>query len=409
MCMAKRLHHLSELSDIAWQRNEFYEHERDKYDLVGGVMSPFGLLYASMFEGEESLVDCIGDGLEFAGEFGSMASLPELIGARISSFKPGDKYSTYLLRGHSPTPQPVRYTSFRPRYFSSLPITSSTEELRGVTSAGNEVYVVVHGMGLLASLAKMGTLTDSDAGFTFSESDFHNFLEGKLPCGKDIPVYSYNEWNQALIGNYAVVMDMPTSISEDITLSALADNPVFQMRVGGQGVAAASLPFLRKQIISSKRVENTAKNPNKYHHRNMPDYVLKHTYRQNSGLDHLPFLGDSSIENFGGTFLDLFEDGSFLNLGLRGITRKYSSFNGRMLVYGDEEIKALASDEVPDFESVVSPAVFGLFKNDLDRILLEEPSIENYQEIVSHLDNFIPSANRKKAMKKMGAFYASLI
>lgn len=189
------------------------------------------------------LPDALGRALDYAGEEGFVASLPQLLRARTHA-----PYDNEIWNIHA--------------------FTSNSEESAVRTRQGNHVAVIVHGGGVFASperfrrLYRASTGRHSEFGFTglfgakISEAEASALLDGRLPDGTDIPIVSYNELGNAASGlprRYGVVLDFDTaraSANGNIAFDALKDDPLMIARAGGAEAAEAYLDRARDRGTS---------------------------------------------------------------------------------------------------------------------------------------------------------------
>ncbi len=176
--------------------------------------------------------------LDYAGDDGFVASMPQLLRARTNAPYDNEIWST---------------PSF----------TSNSEESVARTRQGNHVVVAVHGGGIFASPERFKRLYHasvnrfSELGFTglfgakISEGEAQDVVDGKLPDGSEIPVFPYNEFKRGIADlprRYAVILDFETaknSKSGKEAFDDLKDDPLMIVRAGGVEVAAAYLDKAR--------------------------------------------------------------------------------------------------------------------------------------------------------------------
>jgi len=183
---------------------------------------------------ETHLPDALRRALEYAGADGFVASMPQLLHARVNADFDNEIWDTWFF-------------------------TSTSEESMVTTPQGNHVAVVVHGGGIFSTperfrklyLASVGR-TSLD-GFTglfgakILEQEAHDLLDGKLPDGSEIPVFSFDEFKQGaadLPRRYAVVMDFEmakTSKCGYASFDELKEDPLMIVRAGGVEQAAQYL------------------------------------------------------------------------------------------------------------------------------------------------------------------------
>ena len=186
---------------------------------------------------ESYLPDALRRAREYAGDDGFVASMPALLHAR----------------ANAPYDNIIWNTWFNP----------NSEESVVTTPQGNHVVVTVHGGGIFASpdrfekLFRANTNRFCEVGFTglfagkITEREAHDVLNGRLPDGTEIPVYSYDEFLQGVANfprHYAVVMDFETAKKCRCGYEAfddLKDDPLMIVRAGGVEPAAAYLDKAR--------------------------------------------------------------------------------------------------------------------------------------------------------------------
>ncbi len=193
---------------------------------------------------ESHLPDALRRALEFAGDDGYVASMPQLLHARANA-------------------------SYDNEIWNTRSFTSNSEESVVRTTQGNHVVVAVHGGGIFASPERFKKLyhanvnRSSEFGFTglfgakISEREAHDVVEGKLPDGAEIPVFPFDEFKRGVADlprRYAVVLDLETarkSNSGPETFDNLKDDPLMIVRAGGVNAAAAYLDKARDRNRSS--------------------------------------------------------------------------------------------------------------------------------------------------------------
>ena len=177
--------------------------------------------------------------LEYAGDDGFVASLPALLHARANAPYDNIIWNTWF--------------------------SSNSEESLLTTPQGNHVVVTVHGGGIFGSPQRFEKLFRADTsrfcevGFTglfagkITEREAHDVLRGKLPDGTEIPVFSFDEFNQGITDlprHHAVVMDFEMARncrSGYEKFDDLKDDPVMIVRAGGVEAAAAYLDKARSR------------------------------------------------------------------------------------------------------------------------------------------------------------------
>lgn len=183
------------------------------------------------------LPDALRRALDYAGEHGFVASMPQLLHARANAPYDNIVWNTWF--------------------------SSNSEETVFRTPRGNPVLVSVHGGGIFASPERFERVYRasvdrfSPEGYTgqyaakISEGEAHGVLEGRLPDGSEIPVFPFSDLkhgNARMPRRYAVVMDFETaknSTSGYVPFDALRDEPLMIVRAGGVEAAAAYLDRAR--------------------------------------------------------------------------------------------------------------------------------------------------------------------
>ena len=183
---------------------------------------------------ETHLPNALQRALEYAGNDGYVASMPQLLHARTNAPFDNEIWDTWFF-------------------------TSNSEESMIKTPQGNHVAAIVHGGGIFSTPARFRKLylasTDrhSKDGFTglfggkILEQEAHDILDGRCPDGTEIPVYSYDEFRKGITDlprRYAVVMDFETARTSTCGLTSfdeLKDDPLMIVRAGGVDAAARYL------------------------------------------------------------------------------------------------------------------------------------------------------------------------
>jgi len=141
--------------------------------------------------------------------------------------------------------------------------TSNSEESVVTTPQGNRVVVAIHGGGIFGSPERFERVyrasvdrSNSD-GFTgqyaakISEKEAHDVLEGKLPDGTEVPVYSFDEFKQGIADlpiRYGVILDFELARQSKRgyeQFEILKDDPNMIVRAGGVEANAAYLDKYR--------------------------------------------------------------------------------------------------------------------------------------------------------------------
>ncbi len=179
------------------------------------------------------LPDALQRALDYAGDDGFVASMPQLLHARANASYDNIIWNTWF--------------------------TSNSEESVLTTPQGHLVVVTVHGGGIFATPARFRQLFHAnvsrfcDDAFTglfagkILETEAHDLLDGKLPDGSEIPVFQFDEFKRGhtdLPRRYAVVMDFATARKSKNgyePFDELQEDPVMIVRAGGVDAAAAYL------------------------------------------------------------------------------------------------------------------------------------------------------------------------
>ena len=175
--------------------------------------------------------------LEYAGDDGYVASMPQLLHARANASYDNIIWNTWF--------------------------TSNSEESVTNTPQGQRVIVAVHGGGIYASPERFertyraGVNRSNTEGFTgqyagkISEQEASDVLDGRLPDGTVVPVYSFDEFKKGVSNlpiRYAVVLDYEMARKSTRgydPFDVLKDEPNFIVRAGGVEAAAAYLDKAR--------------------------------------------------------------------------------------------------------------------------------------------------------------------
>ena len=142
------------------------------------------------------LPDAMRRALEYAGEDGFVASMPQLLRARANAPYDNIVWNTWF--------------------------SANSEESVTRTPHGHAVMIAIHGGGIFSSPERFERVYRADVdhsnseGYTgeyaakISQREASDVLEGKLPDGSEIPVYPFGEFKQGVAGlprRYAVVME----------------------------------------------------------------------------------------------------------------------------------------------------------------------------------------------------------
>jgi hypothetical protein len=175
--------------------------------------------------------------LEYAGDDGFVASMPQLLHARANAPYDNIIWNTWF--------------------------TSNSEESVVKTPQGNRVVVAVHGGGIFASPERFERVyrasvdRSNSEGFTgqyaakISEREARDVLQGKLPDGTEIPVFQFDEFKRGVANlprRYAVILDFEMARKSTRgydPFDVLKDEPNMIVRAGGVEPLAAYLDKAR--------------------------------------------------------------------------------------------------------------------------------------------------------------------
>ncbi len=191
---------------------------------------------AAMFY-DSYLPDALCRALEYAGDDGFVASLPQFLKARVDADYDNELWNNWFF--------------------------PNTEENLVNTPGGNRVIVTVHGGGVFSTperyerLFRASTDRNSEYGFTglfagkLSRREARGVLAGRMPDGAEVPVYAFDEFRRGvddLPRRYAVVTDFETARRAAcgyIDFDILRDDPVMIVRAGGAEAASRYLDKAR--------------------------------------------------------------------------------------------------------------------------------------------------------------------
>ncbi len=183
---------------------------------------------------EAHLPNALRQALEYAGEDGFVASMPQLLHARVDADYNNEIWNNWFF-------------------------TSNSEESLATTSQGTRVAVMVHGGGIFSTPDRFRKLylsnqsRASKTGFTglfgakITEHEARNLVEGRLPDGTEIPIVPIDELIRGttqLPRRYAIVMDFDLAKNSKrgyATFDELKNDPLMIARAGGVEAAAAYL------------------------------------------------------------------------------------------------------------------------------------------------------------------------
>ncbi len=186
---------------------------------------------------ESHLPNALRRALEYAGDDGFVASMPQLLHARANAPYDSIIWNTWF--------------------------TSNSEESVVTTPQGHRVVVAVHGGGIYASPERFERTyrasvdRSSPEGFTgqyagkISAREASDVLDGKLPDGAEIPVFQFDEFKRGVADlplRYGVISDFEMvrkSTRGYDPFDVLKDEPNMIVRAGGVEPLAAYLDKAR--------------------------------------------------------------------------------------------------------------------------------------------------------------------
>jgi len=192
---------------------------------------------ASFFDSH--LPNALRQALEYAGDNGCAASMPQLLHARVNASYDNIMWNTWF--------------------------TANSEESVVTTPRGNRVVVAVHGGGIFASPERFERSLYADLvrsnpeGLTgqyaakISQQETRGVLEGKLPDGTEFPIFPFDEFKRGIADlpmRYGVILDFEMaqkSKSGYEAFDALRDEPNMIVRAGGVEPLAAYLDKARNR------------------------------------------------------------------------------------------------------------------------------------------------------------------
>lgn len=185
------------------------------------------------------LPDALRRALEYAGEEGFVASMPQLLHARSQASFNNDIWNNWFF-------------------------TSNSEESTVTTPQGNHAAIVVHGGGIFSTPERFRKLylasvnRESLDGFTglfgakILPEEARDIQDGKLPDGTEIPIYPFDEFKSGiddLPNRYGVIMDFSLakeSIRGFASFDQLKEDPLMIARAGGVEAATSYLDAAKK-------------------------------------------------------------------------------------------------------------------------------------------------------------------
>ena len=202
----------------------------------GNRMVPATRMVAAIFFESYSTI-ALRRALRYAGDSGFVASMPQLLHARVNASYDNIIWNTWF--------------------------TANSEESVVTTPLGNHVVVTVHGGGIFATPARIERSLRADLsrsnseGLTgqyaakISEIEARDVLDGTLPDGSKIAVFQFDEFKRGIADlprRYAVVLDFEVarqSTNGYERFDALIDDPLMIVRTGGLEPLAAYLDKAR--------------------------------------------------------------------------------------------------------------------------------------------------------------------
>ena len=197
---------------------------------------------------ETYLPDALSLALEYAGSDGFVASLPQLLRARVSA-------------------------DFDNEIWRSWFFSSNSEESVVTKPDGSHAVVFVHGGGIFAQPSRFKELYHASVdrrsanGFTglfgakIHNTEAESIQKGKLADGSQFPIYSFEEIRQGVANlprRYGVIMDFEMardSACGFARFDELSEDPVMVARCGGSELALAYLQkskeFYRREEMGS--------------------------------------------------------------------------------------------------------------------------------------------------------------
>lgn len=182
---------------------------------------------------EPHIPTALGRALDYAGDNGFVASMPQLLHARANAPYDNIIWNTWF--------------------------TANSEESVVTTAQGNRVVVAVHGGGIFAKPARFERSYHADMDRSNSEgitgqyaakitdSEVRDLLQGKLPDGSEIPLYLFDEFKRGIADlplRYGVILDFELARKAKRgyeRFDILKDEPNMIIRAGGVEPLAAYL------------------------------------------------------------------------------------------------------------------------------------------------------------------------
>ena len=182
--------------------------------------------------------------IRYAGDDGFVASLPQLLHARVNADYDNIIWNTWF--------------------------SAQSEENVVTTPGGNPVVVTVHGGGIFGNPARIERALRADLsrhnvhGLTgqyaakITPQEARELMRGRLPDGTEFPVHDFEAFRKgvdALPRRYGVVLDFETAKAAAtgyVAFDVLRDDPVTICRAGGVEAAAAYLEKARNRNDTSR-------------------------------------------------------------------------------------------------------------------------------------------------------------
>ena len=205
------------------------------------LMSPLAAamkMQAAMFF-EPHIPTALRRALDYAGDDGFVASMPQLLRARTNAPYDNIIWNTWF--------------------------TANSEESVVTTPQGNHVVVAIHGGGIFASPERFERSLHADLehsnpeGITgqtaakISQQEAHDLLESRLPDGSEIPVFTFDDFRRGVSDlpmRYGVILDFELARKSKRgyeRFEILKDDPNMIVRAGGVEPLAAYLDKFRKR------------------------------------------------------------------------------------------------------------------------------------------------------------------
>ena len=177
--------------------------------------------------------------LHYAGDDGFVASLPQLLHARVNADYDNLIWNTWF--------------------------SAQSEESVVATPQGNPVVVTVHGGGIFGNPARIERALRADLsrhnvhGLTgqyaakITRQEARELLRGRLPDGTEFPIHGFEAFRKGVSGlprRYGVVLDFRTakaSANGYVAFDELRNDPVTICRAGGVEAAATYLEKARRR------------------------------------------------------------------------------------------------------------------------------------------------------------------